>query len=219
MRLQSRRGMELIHMKSHQELIDSMIASGVLYSPSLIKAFHRCNRMYFVPDELQSETYGDYPLSIGMGQTISQPTTVAIMLELLRPQAGNKVLDIGSGSGWTTALLASAVEPNGFVEGIERVPSLVEYGRNSLKRIRIENASIEFADPHALGKPGNHYDRILVSASANELPRLLIEQLNPGGILVIPILESVWRFTKREDGKISSYELPGFRFVPLITPN
>lgn len=219
MRLQSRRGMELIPMKSHQELIDSMIASGVLYSPSLIKAFHRCNRMYFVPDELQSETYGDYPLSIGMGQTISQPTTVAIMLELLRPQAGNKVLDIGSGSGWTTALLASAVEPNGFVEGIERVPSLVEYGRNSLKRIRIENASIEFADPHALGKPGNHYDRILVSASADELPRILIEQLNPGGILVIPILESVWRFTKREDGKISSYELPGFRFVPLITPN
>jgi len=211
--------MELIPMKSHQELIDSMIASGVLYSPSLIKAFHRCNRMYFVPDELQSETYGDYPLSIGMGQTISQPTTVAIMLELLRPQAGNKVLDIGSGSGWTTALLASAVEPNGFVEGIERVPSLVEYGRNSLKRVRIENASIEFADPHVLGKPGNHYDRILVSASADELPRTLIEQLNPGGILVIPIVESVWRFTKREDGKISSYELPGFRFVPLITPN
>ena len=206
-------------MKTHQKLIDSMIASGVLYSPSLIKAFHRCNRMYFVPDELQSETYGDYPLSIGMGQTISQPTTVAIMLELLRPQAGNKVLDIGSGSGWTTALLASAVEPNGFVEGIERVPSLVEYGRNSLKRIRIENASIEFADPHALGKPGNHYDRILVSASANELPRILIEQLKPGGILVIPILESVWRFTKRENGEISSYELPGFRFVPLITPN
>jgi len=211
--------MELIPMKSHQELIDSMIASGVLYSPSLIKAFHRCNRMYFVPDELQSETYGDYPLSIGMGQTISQPTTVAIMLELLRPQAGNKVLDIGSGSGWTTALLASAVEPNGFVVGIERVPSLVEYGRNSLKRVHIENASIEFADPHALGKPGNHYDRILVSASADELPRTLIEQLNPGGILVIPIVESVWRFTKREDGKISSYELPGFRFVPLITPN
>jgi len=206
-------------MKTHQKLIDSMIASGVLYSPSLIKAFHRCNRMYFVPDELQSETYGDYPLSIGMGQTISQPTTVAIMLELLRPQAGNKVLDIGSGSGWTTALLASAVEPNGFVVGIERVPSLVEYGRNSLKRVRIENASIEFADPHALGKPGNHYDRILVSASADELPRTLIEQLNPGGILVIPIVESVWRFTKREDGKISSYELPGFRFVPLITPN
>lgn len=203
-------------MKTHQKLIDSMVASGVLHSPHLIKAFHQCNRMYFVPDELQSETYEDYPLSIGMGQTISQPTTVAIMLEFLRPQAGNKVLDIGSGSGWTTALLASAVEPNGFVEGLERVPSLVEYGKNSLKRVRINNASIDFADPHALGKPGHHYDRILVSASADKLPETLIEQLNPGGILVIPILESVWRFVKREDGTISSYELPGFRFVPLI---
>ena len=206
-------------MRTHQKLIDSMIASGVLYSPPLIKAFHRCNRMYFVPDELQSETYGDYPLSIGMGQTISQPTTVAIMLELLRPQSGNSVLDIGSGSGWTTALLASAVEPDGFVEGLERVPSLVEYGRSSLKRVRITNASIEFADPSALGRPGHHYDRILVSASADKLPEMLIEQLNPDGILVIPILESIWRFVKSEDGKITSYELPGFRFVPLITPN
>lgn len=203
-------------MKTHQKLIDSMIASGVLYSPHLIKAFHRCNRMYFVPDELQSETYNDYPLSIGMGQTISQPTTVAIMLEFLRPQAGNKVLDIGSGSGWTTALLATAVEPDGFVEGLERVPSLVEYGRSSLKRVRISNASIDFADPGALGRPGHKYDRILVSASADKLPQVLIEQLNPGGILVIPILESIWRFIKREDGKITSYELPGFRFVPLI---
>ncbi len=196
-----------------------MIASGVLYSPHLIKAFHRCNRMYFVPDELQSEAYADYPLSIGMGQTISQPTTVAIMLEFLRPQAGNKVLDIGSGSGWTTALLASAVEPSGFVEGLERVPSLVAYGRNSLKRVHVTNASIDFADPSLLGKPGNLYDRILVSASADKLPKTLIEQLNPGGILVIPILESIWRFIKREDGEITSQELPGFRFVPLITPN
>lgn len=203
-------------MKTHQQLIDSMIASGVLYSPSIIKAFHRCNRMYFVPDELQSETYGDYPLSIGMGQTISQPTTVAIMLELLHPVSGNKVLDLGSGSGWTTALLASIVGEKGFVEGIERVPSLVEYGRESLKRVHIENASIDFADAHVLGKPGHHYDRILVSASAQELPETLIEQLNPGGILVIPILESIWRFIKNKDGKISSFELPGFRFVPLI---
>lgn len=204
-------------MNTHQQLIDSMIASGALFSPHLIKVFHRCNRIYFVPDELQSETYGDYPLSIGMGQTISQPTTVAIMLELLQPQAGNKVLDIGSGSGWTTALLASAVEPNGYVEGLERIPSLVEYGRRSLKRVRINNATIDFANTGVLGKSGHHYDRILVSASADELPNTLINQLNPGGILVIPILESVWRFIKREDGEISSYELPGFRFVPLIT--
>lgn len=203
-------------MKTHQDLVDFLIASGRLYSPSLIKAFHRCKRMLFVPQELQSETYGDYPLAIGMGQTISQPTTVAIMLELLHPVAGDRVLDIGSGSGWTTALLASAVEPNGFVEGVERIPSLVEYGRSSLHKTGVTNASIEFANPSVLGKPGHLYDRILVSASADELPRLLLDQLKNGGTLVIPIGHSIWRIVKAFNGKVTLDELPGFRFVPLI---
>jgi len=206
-------------MHSNQELVDYMIATGVLYTPALIIAFRRCDRMLFVPEELYTETYGDYPLSIGMGQTISQPTTVAIMLELLHPQAGNRILDIGSGSGWTTALLASIVGDEGFVEGVERIPSLVEYGRNSLARADVHNASMEFADPHVLGKPGYLYDRILVSASASTMPNSLLKQLKPGGIMVIPILESVWRITKGKDEKIASYELPGFRFVPLITSN
>lgn len=204
-------------MKTHQKLIDYLIASGVLYSPALIKAFQRCNRIYFVPEELQSEAYGDYPLSIGMGQTISQPTTVAIMLELLHPVAGNRVLDIGSGSGWSTALLAWAVGPEGFVEGIERIPSLVQYGANCLRKAHITNAAIDFADPDVLGKPGHHYDRILVSASAQSMPMNLFDQLNPEGILVIPIGYSIWRVTKGRDGALSTFELPGFRFVPLIT--
>lgn len=203
-------------MKTHQELIDFLIASGSLYSPNLIKAFQRCNRIFFVPEELKSEAYGDYPLSIGMGQTISQPTTVAIMLELLRPVAGNRVLDIGSGSGWTTALLACAVEPNGFVEGVERVPSLLEYGTKSLCKAGIVNASIEFADPYVLGKPGHLYDRILVSASADDIPRLLLDQLKNGGTLVIPIQNSIYHISKAYNGKITLHEIPGFRFVPLI---
>ncbi len=203
-------------MNSNQALIDHMIALGVLYSPALIEAFRRCNRMMFITNGSSFDTYGDYPLSIGMGQTISQPSTVAIMLELLHPQEGNRVLDIGSGSGWTTALLASAVGKNGFVEGVERLPLLVEYGRNSLKRAHIDNASIELADPSTLGKPGHLYDRILVSASASEMPMALLKQLKPGGVLVIPILESVWRISKDANEEISAYELPGFRFVPLI---
>lgn len=178
-------------MKTHQELIDFLIASGRLYSPNLIKAFHRHNRILFVPQELQSETYGHYPLSIGMGQTISQPTTVAIMLEILHPVAGDRVLDIGSGSGWTTALLACAVEPNGFVEGVERIPSLVEYGKKSLQKAGVTNASIEFANPSVLGKPGHLYDRILVSASANDIPSLLLDQLKDGGTLVAPVGHSI----------------------------
>lgn len=139
------------------------------------------------------------------------------MLELLRPLEGEKILDVGTGSGWTTALLASVVGKEGFVEGVERIPPLVEYGLKSLKRARIHNASIELAEHGILGKPGHLYDRILVSASAEELPMKLLEQLKPGGIMVIPIQESVWRITKEENGVLNGYELPGFRFVPLIT--
>lgn len=208
----------MVEVTTHQELMDHLIASGVLYSPPLINAFHRCDRTLFVPEELHTNPYGDYPLSIGMEQTISQPTTVAIMLELLHPRAGDKVLDIGSGSGWTTALLATAVGKEGFVEGIERIVSLVEYGRKSLRKAHVSNASIELANPSVLGKPGHLYDRILVSASAQDMPMSLLEQLKPEGILVIPVLESVWRITKDENGALNGYELPGFRFVPLITP-
>ncbi|MDO9207064.1 MAG: protein-L-isoaspartate O-methyltransferase [Sulfuricurvum sp.] len=205
-------------MHTNQQLIDHLIRSGVLRSPSLIDAFEKCDRILFVPEKLHTETYGDYPLQIGEGQTISQPTTVAIMLEMLHPRVGDKILDIGSGSGWTTALLATAVGQNGFVEGIERVSYLVEYGRKNLKKMHITNASIALADSSALGKPGHLYDRILISASAPYMPTPLFDQLKPDGILVIPVGNSLWRITKDQTGKISTYELPGFVFVPLIIP-
>lgn len=205
-------------MQTNQQLIEHLIASGVLRSPHLIEAFRRCDRIVFIPQEYLSQAYIDHPIPIGEGQTISQPYTVAIMLEMLRPEPGNRVLDIGSGSGWTTALLASAVGNDGFVEGLERVSSLVEYGRRNLQKGDITNALIHSADPFVLGKPGHRYDRILVSASAPQMPTELFDQLKPGGILVVPVRDSIWRITKDQSGKIELYELPGFRFVPLIVP-
>ena len=124
--------------------------------------------------------------------------------------------DLGSGSGWTTALLASCVGENGNVEGVERIADLVEYGLSSLRTAHIENATIHLADPEVLGHPGRTYDRILVSASAQKLPVTLYEQLKPGGRLVIPIRDSIWCMSKDENGEVSGFELPGFRFVPLI---
>lgn len=205
-------------MHTNQQLIEHLIASGVLRAPHLIEAFRACDRILFIPEEYLPQAYIDHPIPIGEGQTISQPYTVAIMLEMLHPEAGNKVLDIGSGSGWTTALLASAVGNDGFVEGLERVASLVEYGRRNLQKGDIMNASIDLADPSALGNPGHRYDRILVSASAPKMPTELFDQLKPGGILVVPIRDSIWRVTKYQSGEIDLYELPGFRFVPLIIP-
>ena len=205
-------------MNRNQELINYMIASNVLYSPLLIEAFHKCDRMFFVPERMLGEVYSDYPLQIGKGQTISQPTTVAIMLELLNPLPGQKILDIGSGSGWTTALLATMVGKDGFIEGMERIPSLVEYGRRSLEKMHIKNASISLASPDILGNLGHYYDRILVSASAQKLPTTLLDQLKPKGVMVIPIGNSIWRISKQEDGAIDASEFSGFIFVPLIVP-
>jgi protein-L-isoaspartate(D-aspartate) O-methyltransferase len=203
-------------MDSNQQLIDHLISKGVLRSPSLIHAFQKCDRALFVPYEFRPYAYEDRPLPISNAQTISQPYTVAIMLELLQPHIGDKVLDIGSGSGWTTALLATAVGTSGFVEGIEIIPSLVEYGKNNVQKADIRNAEITLSDPSILGKPGEMYERILVSASAPEMPKALFNQLKAGGRLVIPVENSIWRITKYEDGTFDAYEFPGFQFVPLI---
>ncbi len=203
-------------MKNNDQLVDHLIARGVLRSASLINAFRRCDRILFVPEAFYRYAYDDRPLPIGRAQTISQPYTVAIMLELLQPQIGDKILDIGSGSGWTTALLSAAVGDKGVVEGVEIVQSLVEYGNKNLHHAKIENAFITLTDPSTIGKPGEMYDRILVSASASEMPSELFDQLKPEGILVIPIENSIWRFAKKYDGTIKSKELPGFMFVPLI---
>lgn len=203
-------------MGENEKLVAHLIEADVLRSPALINAFRICDRSLFVSEYLQDEAYADIPLPIGNGQTISQPYTVAIMLELLHPEPGNRILDIGSGSGWTTALLAAAVGENGYVEGIERIPELIEYGRKNLQKLPFTNASITPAHPSVLGKPGHQYDRILVSASALHMPTELYDQLKSGGKLVIPVQNSIWCITKDDEGRVGGFEFPGFRFVPLI---
>lgn len=200
----------------NRDLVSHLIRSGVLRTPRIVEAFVRCDRIRFVPEEYSEYAYEDRPLPIGEAQTISQPYTVAFMLELLRPEEGNRILDVGSGSGWTTALLSCCVGESGWIEGVERIDELVRLGRENLSRCEIANATIEKAPPDVLGKPSRIYERILVSASATQLPPPLIEQLAPGGILVIPIENSIWRIVKRHNGTLDSTEYPGFRFVPLV---
>jgi len=203
-------------MNSNKELIASMIANGALRSPQIIEAFEKIDRKYFIPESFQDHIYIDRPLPIGKDQTISQPSTVAFMLEQLQPQKGDKILDIGSGSGWTTALLCQIVGEEGSVLGLERHDELVERGRENLRKLhasdhcRIEKAGEE------LGKPGEQFDKILVSASAEEIPEELFAQLKVGGILVIPVKNSIFRFKKLSGTKIEAQEFPGFVFVPLI---
>lgn len=193
-----------------------MIESGALRSPRVVDAFMSVDRKIFVPDEFLPDSYGDYPLPIGEGQTISQPSTVAFMLELLGAKPGDVVLDIGSGSGYSSAVLSRIVGDDGFVVGLERVPRLVIYARGKLAILGAKNVEIREADGDILGIPGERFDKILVSAAAEELPKTLISQLKAGGVLVIPVGNNILRCEKRADGKVAIDSFYGFSFVPLI---
>ncbi|PHS40641.1 MAG: L-isoaspartyl protein carboxyl methyltransferase [Sulfurovum sp.] len=203
-------------MKTMYALVDEMVVSGMLQSPEIIDAFRAVDRKYFVPDSIIEHTYVDAPLSIGNNQTISQPSTVAFMLEHLEVQEGDRVLDIGSGSGWTTALLCHIVGEKGHVSGLERVVALVDQGKKNLTRFNpYSRCHIQRAG-EKLGLPGKRFDRILVSASAEQIPEELFSQLNVEGILVIPVANSIFKFTKISESEVEKEEFYGFVFVPLI---
>lgn len=197
------------------DLIDKLVEDEALKTPRIIQAFRKIDRVDFVTKGHQDEAYGDYPLPIGYDQTISQPATVAFMLELLEPQRDEKILDVGSGSGWTAALLAQIVGPGGNVFGLELVPELVELGAKNLAKYSFPYARIRQAS-NVLGLPDEApFDRILVSAAGSRMPKELIDQLKINGRMVIPIQNSVWRVDKISETKIDRAEFPGFLFVPL----
>ena len=187
-----------------------------MWHEAIEAAFKAVPRKYFLPAEVAGSVPVDRPLEIGHGQTNSQPTTVAMMLEWLDVQPGQNILDVGSGSGWTSALLAHLTAPEGRVEAVEIIPELVEFGRQNAQQVGVENAKF-----HQAGKDYGYpekapYDRILVSAAAQTVPKELIDQLKPGGRLVIPVNSSILVIDKDEQGQTSQREYPGFSFVPLI---
>lgn len=157
----------------------------------------------------------DGPLRIGHGQTNSQPRTVEDMLRLLDVRPGHRVLDVGTGSGWTTALLGHLTGPTGRVEGVEIVPALVEFGRANLARTDQPWAAIRPAERGTLGLPDSApFDRILVSAEPQALPAELVDQLADPGVLVIPVAGVMLRVVR--DGQVRIGEHGRYRFVPLL---
>ena len=177
-------------------------------------------RERFLPASERERASYDGPLDIGQGQTNSQPRTVRAMLELLDVRAGQRVLDVGSGSGWTTALLADLVGPGGSVLGLERVPELVATGGANLGSERMPWARVRASAPGVLGAPEEApFDRILVSAMATRLPEPLVAQLAADGILVVPVASRMTR-VQRDDAapggrRVSTHGT--YRFVPLVT--
>jgi len=202
-------------MSRLDDLISKLKIEGVLKSPMLELALRSVDRKDFMLDEFIESAYEDHPAPIGYQQTISQPFTVVFMLELLDLREDDKVLDIGSGSGWTTALMAFMVSKSGSVTGLERVDELVGFGKHNLKKYHLPNARILHAKDH-IGLEGETFDRILVSAAAENFPNELLKQLENGGRMVIPIKNSIFLIEKDFDGSIVKHEYPGFVFVPLI---
>jgi protein-L-isoaspartate(D-aspartate) O-methyltransferase len=179
-------------------------------------AFESVPREAFLPRRARRRAAYDGPLDIGHGQTNSQPRTVEDMLRLLDVRTGQRVLDVGSGSGWTTALLAHLVGPEGRVLGVERVHELALTGSANLAATGRPWATIHLALPGVLGLPDQApFDRILVSAGADELPGSLVEQLADDGRMVVPVGGRMVRVERTAEGTVTT-EHGFYRFVPLV---
>ncbi|MBD8080677.1 protein-L-isoaspartate O-methyltransferase family protein [Cellulosimicrobium arenosum] len=181
------------------------------------EVMRRVDRRHFLPRDQRRWAADDRPLTIGHGQTNSQPSTVAAMLRLLDVPPGSRVLDVGAGSGWTTALLARLVGPTGQVVALERHADLAARAAASVRASgRTPWATVGTAEPGALGVPGQVFDRVLVSASASALPTSLVDQVAPGGRMVVPVRHTMVLVVRDPDGSVRTTEHGSYTFVPLV---
>lgn len=207
-----------------EKLIQSLINDGYLRTPALIEAFRKIDRADFVPEDQKKDAYENYPLPIGFGQTISQPLTVAFMLELLEPKPGEKILDVGTGSGWQTALLAQIVGSSpaggGKIIAIERIADLFMLaGKNIGKYGSIENGIVKMINGD--GSKGYSaeapFDKIIAAAAGEKIPDAWKEQLKIGGRIIAPIKRSIVVLDKKGYKDFEEKQYFGFSFVPLIS--
>lgn len=187
-------------------------------SDRVYKAIKKVPRHLFVPERYKTEAYVDTPLPIGYGQTISAPHMVAIMCELLDLQEGDNVLEVGTGCGYHAAVVAELVGKKGKVISIEYISELAEVAKANLSALGYDNVVIIVGDGSKGYEPEAPYDKIYVTASAPDIPKPLIEQLKPGGKMVIPVGDTVqWLLIveKDEKGDIKKKNWGSVRFVPL----
>ena len=199
---------------NREQLLDSLQGSA---KESVISAMSRVPRELFLPVALQSRAYEDTPLPIGLNQTISAPHMVAIMCDLLDLQPGMTVLEVGGGSGYHAAVMATMVGPTGMVYSVERMPELVAMAKRNLENAGITNVTMVETDG-SLGLPEHApYDRISVAATAPKIPEPLKQQLRVGGKMVLPVgrdYQDLYLVTRKNGFCVE--EKMGVIFVPLI---
>jgi protein-L-isoaspartate(D-aspartate) O-methyltransferase len=202
--------------QARERMIETQLRARGIRDERVITAFAEVPRHAFVDAALAAEAYSDRPLPIGHGQTISQPYMVAIMTESLRPQPGDRVLEIGTGSGYQAAILSRLVRS---VFTIERIQALVTRSREALDHLGITNVVQRVGDGSTGWRTHAPYDGIIVTAGAPGVPGALVEQLAEGGRLVIPSgsrASQVLRILTRRGAGVEEQESIGCVFVPLI---
>ncbi len=214
--------------RNWEKLVDDLVKQGDLHSPKVVKSMRSTSRTKFLPSNMKAYTATDTPLQIGFGQSVSAPHMVAIMNEALQLQIGNKVLEVGAGSGWHAATIAEIVAPKeaprsewGHVYTLEIVPALAETAKKNIMDAGYGDRVTIISADGSKGYPEKApYERIVVTASAPKVPKPLVDQLKSGGILLIPVgsptlFQKLLRLTKQMNGKISEENLGGVSFVPL----
>ena len=201
-----------------EHMVRRQIEARGIRDPVILKAFREVPREAFVAAGFATEAYGDHPLPIEAGQTISQPYIVALMIQAAQIEPGDKVLEIGAGSGYAAAVIGRIARK---VVAIERQHELVEIARERMRRLGYDNVEIAEGDGTKGWPEEAPYDAILAAASGSHVPEPLLDQLAPGGSLVMPVGGSGWvqqlvRVTKLDDGTLQHSDLGGVRFVPLI---
>ena len=198
-------------------MVESQLAERGIRNERVLEAMGRVPRHEFVPEDVRGRAYEDSPLPIGEGQTISQPYIVAYMTEAIDPKPGQRVLEVGTGSGYQAAVLAELV---GEVYSIELLPKLAEAAKARLERLGYKNVHVKAGDGYLGWPDAGPFDAVVVTCGAKDVPKPLFEQLKPGGKMVIPVgpaggEQSLLLVTKGPNGERRESELLPVRFVPL----
>jgi len=203
--------------RQRHHMVERQLAGRGIDDARVLEAMRKVPRHRFVPDELAAQAYLDQPLPIGHGQTISQPYIVALMTQLARPKAGDRVLEVGTGSGYQAAVLAELAAE---VYSIEIVTPLATRAALLLRRLGYANFAVRSGDGYAGWPEHAPFDAIVVTAAPERVPAPLLEQLRPGGRLVIPVgpvhaVQELRVIEKRADGSLDERVVTPVRFVPL----